>query len=67
MTPVYLKSRIFNDVVYFFMLVAFAMMWIRPSIIFILAVFVTVLTFEIIAPDNETGYIAIARSVCKIE
>ena len=65
--PNFFKHRIYHGIIYFLMLVALAMTLIAPIIMLIPAVLMAVISFIIGIPECETGYIAVALSVCKNE
>ena len=65
--PNFFKHRIYHGIIYFLMLVALAMTLIAPIIMLLPALFMAVVSYVIGTPEYETGYIAVALSVCKNE
>lgn len=65
--PNFFIHRIYHGIIYFLMLVALAMTRIAPIIVLLPVIYVAVISFVIGLPEYETGYLAVALSVCKNE
>jgi len=65
--PNFFKNRVFHGIIYFLMLVALAMTLMNPIIVLLPAVLAIVIPFAFGISEYETGYIAVALSVCKNE
>lgn len=67
MNPNFFYKRVFYDIIYFLTLVTLAMTLINPIVVLLPTVFLAVISFVIGIFDCETGYLAVALSVCKNE
>ena len=63
----FLMNRVFRGFIYFLLIVALAMTLISPIIVLLPAVFMAVVSLVFRILEYSTGYIAVARSVCKNE
>lgn len=67
MNSTFFHKHVFHGIIYFLMLVALAMILINPMFVLLPTVFLAIISFVIGVFDWETGYLAVARSVCKNE